>query len=107
GASAFSDPQLHDELALTDEQKAQIRAVQDEARRAMWVVPRPGGPRPEDWKKAADSWRKARDQALAVLTTDQKEQWKELTGEPFKGEIRLPFPRSLGLRPNPWLPKKP
>ena len=36
GASAFSDPQLHDELALTDEQKAQIRAVQDEARRAMF-----------------------------------------------------------------------
>jgi serine/threonine protein kinase len=107
GASAFSDPELLEALGLTKEQKDKIRAIQDEARRTLWVGPRSGGPRPEDWKKAADSWTKARDQVVAVLTADQKARWKELTGEPFKGEIRLPFPSSFGLRPSPWSHKKP
>jgi serine/threonine protein kinase len=107
GASAFGDPELLEALQLTEEQGERIRAIRDEARRAAWVFPRPGGPRPEDWKKAADSWRTARDQALAVLTADQEARWKELTGEPFKGEIRLPFPSSFGLRPNPSAPRKP
>jgi serine/threonine protein kinase len=107
GASAFGDPELVEALRLDEEQKEKVKAIQDEARRAAWVGPRPGGPRPEDWKKAADSWRTARDQALAVLTPDQEAKWKELTGEPFKGEIRLPFPSSFGLRPSPWVPRKP
>jgi len=106
GASAFSDPELLEALRLTDEQKKTIRTIQDEARRAMWVGPRPGWPRPEDWKKAAESWKNARDQALDVLTADQKAMWTELTGEPFKGAIRSPFPSSFGLRPSPWIPKK-
>jgi eukaryotic-like serine/threonine-protein kinase len=107
GASAFSDPELLEALRLTEEQKESIRAIQDEARRTNWVGPRPGGPQPEDWKKAADSWKKSRDQVLAVLTADQETRWKELTGEPFKGEIRTLFPSSFGLRPNPWVPRKP
>jgi serine/threonine protein kinase len=107
GASAFGDPELLEALRLTDEQKEKIRAVRDEARRTMRVGLRPGGPRLEDWKKAEGDWRNARDQVLAVLTADQKVMWKELTGEPFKGEIRLPFPSSVGLRPSPWGPKIP
>jgi hypothetical protein len=107
GASAFSDPELLEALRLGEEQKERIRAIQHEARRPLWPGPRPGGPLPKDWKKAADSWRNARDQVLDVLTADQKERWKELTGEPFKGEIRLLFPSSFGLRPSPLIPKKP
>jgi hypothetical protein len=114
GASAFSDPELLEALQLTEEQKQNVRAIQDEARhhalgRGMEAASqrRPGGPQPEDWKKAADSWRIARDQVLAVLTADQKARWKELTGEPFKGEIRTLFPSSFGLRPSPWVPRKP
>ena len=106
GASAFGDPELIEALGLTEEQKESIRVIRDEARRAGWVGPRPGGPRPEDWKKAADSWRNARDRVLAVLTADQEARWRELTGEPFKGEIRLLFPSSFGLRPSPWIPRK-
>jgi hypothetical protein len=35
------------------------------------------------------------DELMDVLTTEQKEKWKELLGEPFKGEInRLAGPRS-------------
>jgi hypothetical protein len=106
GASAFGDPELIEALGLTEEQKESIRVIRDEARRAGWVGPRPGGPRPEDWKKAADSWRNARDRVLAVLTADQEVRWRELTGEPFKGEIRLLFPSSFGLRPSPWIARK-
>jgi serine/threonine protein kinase len=107
GASAFSDPELLDALQLDEEQREKIRAIQDEARRATWFAPRPGGPRPEDWKKAEDAWRDSRDKVLAVLKADQEALWMELTGEPFKGEIRLPFPSGYGLRPIPWVPRKP
>jgi serine/threonine protein kinase len=107
GASAFSDPELLEALGVTENQKEQIRAIQDQSRRNMRVGPRPGGPRPEDWKKAADSWKNAREQVLGVLTADQTAAWQELTGEPFQGEIRLPFPSGFGLRPIPWSPKKP
>jgi serine/threonine protein kinase len=107
GASAFGDPELLEALGLTEEQGERIRAIRDEARRAAWVLPRPGGPRPEDWKKAADSWKAAHDRVMAVLTAEQEARWKELTGEPFKGEIRLPFPSSFGLRPGPGASKKP
>jgi serine/threonine protein kinase len=107
GASAFSDAELQEVLQLSEDQKGKIRAIQDEARRTGWIGPRPGGPRPEDWKKAADTWTNARDQVLAVLTPDQLARWQELTGEPFEGEIRLLFPSSFGLRPSPWVPGKP
>ncbi len=106
GASAFSDPELLRALEITDEQKQTIRAIQDEARRALLTGHRPG-PHPEDWKRAADSWRKARDRVLDLLTDEQKTLWQDLIGEPFKGEIRLPFPSSAGLRPSPWSPKRP
>src|SRR5262249_5054659 len=86
GASAFSDPELVEALELTDTQKNQIRLIQSEAvRSARGIGHRPGGSRPEDWKKAEELWRKARDQAMAVLTEEQQVMWEELTGEPLKG----------------------
>jgi serine/threonine protein kinase len=106
GVSAFGDLELTEALQLTPEQKKSIRAIQEQARRAAWIAPRPGGSRPEDWKKAADAWRKSREQALAVLSPDQEAIWQELIGEPFKREIRLFSPNSFGLRSSPWIPKK-
>src|SRR5579871_315542 len=107
GASAFSDGELQEALQLNGEQLRRIEAIQAEARRSMLFIPGPRGPRSEDWRKAADSWRNARDKVLAVLTADQNEIWEELIGEPFRGQIRLLFPSSFGLRPSPWMPKKP
>jgi hypothetical protein len=108
GASAFGDPELAEALGLTDDQKEQIRTIQGEALRALVRSGghRQGPPRPEDWKKAEEAWRTARDQVVGLLTADQKAKWKELKGEPFRGEIRTPFPGSFGLRPHPWGPKK-
>jgi hypothetical protein len=107
GASAFGDREVQEVLQLTQEQNDRIREIQAEARRAMPLGPRPRGPRPEDWKKAADSWKNARDKVLGVLTADQMETWQELIGEPFRGEIRQFFPSNSGLRPSPWIPNKP
>jgi serine/threonine protein kinase len=108
GASAFSDPELVEALQLTDTQVREIRRIQNGARGAMLRTGhRPGGLRPEDWKMAEELWRKARDQAMAVLTEEQQAAWDELVGEPFKGEIRLPYPSSYGLRPSPWPLKRP
>jgi hypothetical protein len=42
-------------------------------------------------KKREEEARNATDEKLMnVLTNEQKTQWKELTGEPFKGEIQRP-----------------
>jgi serine/threonine protein kinase len=96
GVGAFRDHQVVAALQLTEEQKEQIRAIQA-ARRDRG--PRPGGPRPEAARKAEDSRKIALDQALGVLTPQQREQWQQLIGEPFKGEIRHGPPFDLGPRP--------
>jgi hypothetical protein len=36
---------------------------------------------------------------MGVLTPEQQAKWKELTGEPFKGEIRRGFRRGDGDGP--------
>ena len=107
GASAFSDPELLEALQITEPQKERIRAIQDHARRGLWLGPRPLGPRPEDWKKTLEVWRSARDQVMGLLTVDQRKLWVEVTGERFTGEIGLPFPNGFGLRPSMGLTKKP
>ncbi len=105
GASAFDDPEFAQALGLTEGQKEQIRAIQNAARQAMWAAPQPGRGPSLDWKKAEAAWRTARDQAVGLLTPEQKARWKELKGEPFKGEVRLSHPGAFGLRPGP--PKRP
>jgi len=38
----------------------------------------------------------ATEKTLGLLTADQKTKWKEMTGEPFKGEIRFGPPGGGG-----------
>jgi len=89
GASAFADPKVADELKLTSEQKDKIQSIQQESRQSLRGLFQGGGDREEARKKFAEARKSANEKAMAVLTPEQQSKWKEMTGEPFKGEIRF------------------
>jgi hypothetical protein len=92
GARAFSDPEVAKALDLADEAKEKIKAITDEAGRQQRQQFQQGAD-PQAARKKMEELRKATmDKVVAILSADQKAKWKELTGEPFKGEIQMGFP---------------
>jgi len=105
GPGAFSDDDVLAALKLTTDQKEAIRKIQADHRAAMRQLQmqhNTAGPR--DPQRLAE--RKLRQAALAkilaLLDSEQKAAWKQLTGEPFAGAIR--DPGRLGLGPQPGGP---
>jgi hypothetical protein len=94
GGRALEDATVAKELNLTDDQKSKINEILDKVgtqagelldmhREAGTRVPN------ETWTKIGDLVQAASEKILNLLTPDQKTKWKEMTGEPFKGEIRF------------------
>jgi len=102
GPQAFADPAVQAKLKLTDDQKGKLREIAVAARPGAG-----GGGGFANLKNASDEEKTAArkkmvetrkenlNKVLAVLTDDQKKEWKELTGEP----IELNFGGG-GRRPN-------
>jgi len=89
GASALADPQVATDLGLTDEQKEKVRAIQEENRGALRGAGGDGDR--EAMRKKFEEQRASTNAKLeALLTPEQQTKWKELQGEPFKGEIVRP-----------------
>jgi Spy/CpxP family protein refolding chaperone len=99
GARAFGDAEVADALKLTDEQTDKIKAIQEDVGKELGDLRR-GGDREEARKKAETLRKAAGEKAMNLLTAEQKTKWKELTGEPFKGEIRFPGPGGRGRSGN-------
>jgi len=74
-------------MAFTAEQKQKLKDIQDMVTKERAALRQGGGDRQEAAKKIADLTKKTNTEAMALLTEDQKAKWKEMTGEPFKGEI--------------------
>jgi Spy/CpxP family protein refolding chaperone len=106
GAAAFTRPEVVTKLALTDDQKAKIKKIQDDARpqgRAAFNR----NASPEERQAAISKMQQSRAKVLKdimdVLNDDQLLAWTELTGKEFK------FPQGMGmggfgrgiLQPNP------
>jgi Spy/CpxP family protein refolding chaperone len=89
GAQALSEPEVADALGLSAEQKEKLKTIRDEAQREMRELFQ-GGNREEAQKKVADLRKATEEKAQEVLTPEQKTKWKEMVGEPFKGEIARP-----------------
>ena len=73
-------------LKLTDEQKEKVRAF-----RARWVkkcVVYSAAATSDSAKKMAALRKEFTAKGVAILTDDQKKEWKELTGEPFEFSAR-------------------
>jgi Spy/CpxP family protein refolding chaperone len=93
GTAAFSDEAVQSALKLTDEQKQDIKKIQEESRKAMGELFQPGGGgnREENQKKMQTLRKETQEKIAGLLTADQKKAWKDMTGEPF--EIKFEAPR--------------
>ncbi len=89
GGRAFSDPEVAQSLALTDKQKELAATIQQGAQSEMRDLFQAGA-NEEARTKMQEIQKKTSEQVLGVLTPEQQTKWKELTGEPFKGEIQQP-----------------
>ncbi len=91
GARALSNPEVADALKLSDEQKGKIKSIQEEARTARGQRGQRGQrPDEEALKKLAEARKATNEKLMNVLTSEQKTKLNELSGEPFKGEIKRP-----------------
>jgi hypothetical protein len=86
---AFTEPEVRSKLKLTDDQVGRIRSIiaESQSQRRELVQGGRGGNREEMQKKGATLGKESMDKALAVLSADQKQAWKDMTGEPF--EVRF------------------
>jgi type II secretory pathway component GspD/PulD (secretin) len=102
GFRALDDPEVAKAIGLTDEQKKNIEQIKSERLKQFSALP--GNFRDEEHRKKAIEFAKnSNDRITKVLTDEQNKKWKELQGEPFKGEIRRlspsgdPIPETGGI----------
>jgi hypothetical protein len=96
GDRAFTRAEVQKALNLTDEQKATIKTITDDAakeRRELFQ----GGNAQGSREKMTALRKETMEKLQAVLKDDQKKTWKDLTGEPF--EVRLGGRRRPGGNP--------
>ncbi len=97
GSRSFANPEVAKELKLTDDQQKKIKDIQEAAQQEQRKLFQGGGGDREAARKKMQEIRKAtNDKVMGVLTADQKAKWKEMTGEPFKGQLN---PFGGGRRP--------
>jgi hypothetical protein len=91
GLMAFLSPTVQEKVKLTDDQKEKIREIQQSSFQAFQGVNLKDASeeeRAEFRKKMTATQKENMTKALAVLSDDQKKEWKALTGEPV--EINIP-----------------
>ncbi|MDW8107340.1 MAG: Spy/CpxP family protein refolding chaperone [Armatimonadota bacterium] len=94
GPMAFLNPEVADELKLTQEQRSRLQAIVNEFFSQMRQQFQAGG---FGQGQAAQQLQQAREQMeqrmLQVLTPQQRQQWQQMQGKPFQFE---------GGRPSLW-----
>jgi Spy/CpxP family protein refolding chaperone len=90
GTMALASTEVASALKLTDEQKDKLRSIQQDMRASFGQRGQGGRPSEEDRKKLEEARKAASEKVMNLLTAEQKTKWKEMTGEPFTGEIRRP-----------------
>lgn len=88
GLMAFTESDVRSKLKLTDAQVGRIGRINADSQSQRRALAQGGGGHRGDMqKKAATIGKEGMDKALAVLSADQKQAWKDMTGEPF--EVRF------------------
>jgi hypothetical protein len=96
GPDAFTDPEVATALALTDDQRREIARIdKDTVNELIRSLNEPTGDQGALQKQAEELEKKmnlmgkaANEKKLKLLTDKQIAKWKELQGEPFKGELQ-------------------
>jgi hypothetical protein len=82
------DPSVSSALVLTQEQKTRIKELHASAQKRVESVLHGSSPTNEDKARKLEEVRKMEhDELMSVLTTEQKDKWKELVGAPFEGKL--------------------
>jgi Spy/CpxP family protein refolding chaperone len=87
GSAAFTRPEVVAKLNLTDDQKAKIKKLQDDAMAQMRSAFNPDASQEERQAaraKMQESRAKTLKDIVALLNSDQAKTWSELTGKEFK-----------------------
>ncbi len=96
GVEAFKDPEVETALKLTDDQKDKIKTITGDFEKERGTLFKGGkggkgskGFNPEIFEKMNTLRKETTEKAVTVLTDEQKQEWKKLTGEPF--EVKFEF----------------
>ena len=95
GVQAFANSRVDERLKLTNDQKSEIREIVEATRRSFagaFNKDASEQERTDARNKRAATQKENMTKVQALLTDDQKQAWKELTGEPI--EIQYPARRS-------------
>lgn len=86
GVQAFLDPSVQEKLKLTADQKSQIREIAQSGGggRGGFNKNASAEEKAEAFKKAQTAREENQKKVMALLSDDQKKEWKELTGEPIE-----------------------
>jgi hypothetical protein len=94
GLQSFHDPVVAEKLKLTDDQKSKLREIAEASRGAFagaFNKDASEEERAEARKKMVATQKENMTKMQALLSSDQKKAWKDLTGEPI--EIQFPTRR--------------
>jgi serine/threonine protein kinase len=95
-AGAFREPEVAAVLGLTDEQRDRIRTIEEEEFLDLLRSFRPDLlPANADKGPAPKPRPPKNERILERLTEEQARKWREVTGAPFRGPLRLPSPFDL------------
>jgi hypothetical protein len=85
GAQAFADPEVAQKLNLTEAQKTDIQAIQQESMQEMRsIFQEAQNDREAAMKKMNDLRKQTLSKAEAKLNDEQQKTWKEMLGAPFE-----------------------
>ncbi len=93
---AFINPEVIKELKLTDAQKEKIKEIWQQTMDQKADIFQNIHDRAEIRKKRDEVDKSAVEKVVSEFNPEQKAKWKELIGEPFKGEITFGGPRGGG-----------
>jgi Spy/CpxP family protein refolding chaperone len=83
GNGALANPEVAKELALSEDQVAQIKTISEESGKQMRELFRPGADRDEMRKKMEELRKNTDEEYMAVLTEEQKAKFAALKGAKF------------------------
>jgi hypothetical protein len=110
GSQVFTNADVVKDLSLTDEQQTKIKMINEGIGKQMGDLFQGKKLAPQAFqKKMAEIKKNADDQAKKLLTSEQASLWNEMTGTPFRGEIRMMPPMGFGPPPGfgpPGFPPK-
>jgi Spy/CpxP family protein refolding chaperone len=110
GAAALMNPDIAKTLAITDDQKAKLKAIGDETREKMQKLfesmrdlsrDEREAKRTENQKAIRELGKEAMDKSLAVLTSEQRDKFEKMKGKKFD----LDFSALMRQRPNRPAPR--